>query len=100
MSKMQNKRGIVVTVQEKGWMGSETMKIWMEKIWRAHIGGLSRRRSLLVFDSFEAHKKEEVKQSLKSENTDLSVIPGRLTSLLQPLDVCLNKPFKDKLRQR
>ena len=51
-----------------------------------------------MFDSFEAHKTEQVKQSLKSENTDLSVIPGGLTSVLQPLDVCLNKPFKDRLR--
>ena len=100
MPKIQNKHGVVVTVQEKGWMDSETMKIWIEKVWRTRIGGLSRRRSLLVFDSFETHKTEQVKRSLKSENTDLSVIPGGLTSILQPLDVCLNKPFNDRLRQR
>ena len=41
-----------------------------------------------------------MKRSLKSENTDLAVIPGGLTSVLQPLDVCLNKPFKDRVRQR
>ena len=63
MPKIQNKHG--VTVQEKGWMDSETMKIWIEKVWRACIGGLSRRRSLLVFDCFEAHKTEQVKRSLK-----------------------------------
>ena len=27
----------------------------------------------------------------------MAVIPGGLTSVLQPLDVCLNKPFKDRL---
>ncbi|CAG8843014.1 25405_t:CDS:2, partial [Gigaspora margarita] len=32
-----------------------------------------------------------------SENTDLAIIPGSLTSMCQPLDVCINKPFKDKL---
>ena len=26
-------------------------------------------------------------------------IPGGLTSVLQPLDVCLNKPFKDRVRK-
>src|SRR6218665_2361404 len=31
--------------------------------------------------------------------TDMAVIPGGLTSVLQPLDVCLNKPFKDRLRK-
>ena len=100
MPKIQNKHGVVVTVQQKGWMDSEIMKIWIEKVWRAHIVGLSRQRSLLVFDSFKAHKTEQVKRSLKSENMDLSVIPGGLTSVLQPLDICLNKPFKDRLRQR
>ena len=73
MPKIQNKHGVVVTVQEKGWMDSDTMKIWIKKVWRACIGGLSRRRSLLVFDS---------------------------SKVLQPLDICLNKPFKDRLRQR
>lgn len=100
MPKIQNKHGVVVAVQEKGWMDSEIMKIWIEKVWRCRIGGLSRRRSLLVLDSFEAHKTEQVKRLLKSENTDLAIIPGRLTSVLQPLDVCLNKPFKDRVRQR
>ena len=54
MPKIQNKHGVVVTVQEKGWMDSEIIKIWIEKVWRARIGGLSRRRSLLVFDSFRS----------------------------------------------
>ena len=76
------------------------MKIWIKKVWQSRIGGLGRRRSLFVLDSFEAHKTEQVKHSFKSENTDLAVIPGGLTSVLQPLDVCLNKPFKDRVRQK
>ena len=36
---------------------------------------------------------------MKSENTDLAIIPGGLTSVLQPLHVCLNKPFKNRVRQ-
>jgi len=41
-----------------------------------------------------------VKAAFKQENTDLAVIPGGLTSLLQPLDVSLNKPFKDGVRKK
>jgi len=63
-------------------------------------GGLERRRSLLVFDSFEAHVTDRVKRALECENTNLAVIPGGLTSILQPFDVSLNKPFKDGVRKR
>jgi len=41
-----------------------------------------------------------VKQALRQTNTDVAVIPGGLTSVLQPLDACLNKPFKDRVRER
>ena len=98
--KINNKHRVVVSTQEKGWMDSEQMKVWIEKVWRAWIGGLGRRKSLLVYDSFEAHVTDTVKASFKCENTELAVIPGGLTSLLQLLDVSLNKPFKDGVRMQ
>ena len=98
--KINNKHGVVVSAQEKGWMDSEQMKVWIEKVWHAQIGGLGRRKNLLVYDSFEAHMTDTVKASFKCENTELAVIPGSLTSLLQPLDVSLNKPFKDGVRKQ
>ena len=35
----------------------------------------------------------------KEINVDLAVIPGGLTSIYQPLDVTINKPFKDNLHK-
>ena len=32
--------------------------------------------------------------------TELVVIPGGMTSVLQPMDVSINNPFKDSLRQQ
>ena len=98
--KINNKHGFIVSAQEKGWMNSDQMKVWIEKAWRSRIGGLGRRRSLLVYDAFEAHVTEPVKAAFKRENTDLAVIPGGLTSLLQPLYVSLNKSFKDRVRKK
>ena len=95
--KINTKHGVVVSAQEKGWMNSDQMNVWIEKAWRSRLG---RRRSLLVYDAFEAHVKDPVKAALKRENTDLAVIPGGLTSLLQPLNVSLNKPFKDRVRKK
>ena len=59
--KVANKHGVVITAQEKGWMDTEGMKTWVQKVWRARRGGLGRRRSLLVYDAFEAHVTESVK---------------------------------------
>jgi hypothetical protein len=35
----------------------------------------------------------------KNGKTDLAIIPGGLTLLLQPLDVCINLPFKAALKE-
>ena len=43
---------------------------------------------------------ESMKAAFVRENTNLTVIPGGLTSILQLLDVALNKPFKDGVRKR
>ena len=58
-----------------------------------------KKKSLLVWDQFRAHKTEKVKEELQELNTTQAVIPGGLKSLLQPLDVVLNKPLKDKMRK-
>ena len=63
-------------------------------------GGFANTQSLLVWDSFSAHLTDTVKQQLRENKTATAVIPGGLTSLVQPLDVCLNKPFKDRLWEK
>ena len=78
-------QGIHVGAQAKGWMDEELVKDWLCTVW-AKVGGLMRKLNLLVWDSFR--------------QTDVAVIPGGMTSILQPLDVGMSKPFKDHLRQR
>ena len=54
---------------------------------------------MLFLDAFKGHLTDSVKKQLHKMNTEL-VIPNRLTSVLQPMDVSINKPFKDRLRQQ
>ena len=72
---------------------------WLNRVWNRRPGTLLKKPSMLVWDMFRAHHTEEVKKKAKQIKTTLAVIPGGLTSVLQPLDVCLNKPFKDRVRK-
>ncbi|GES92590.1 pogo transposable element with KRAB domain [Rhizophagus clarus] len=52
-----------------------------------------------ILDSFTAHKITTVKNQFHEKYTDIAIIPGSLTSRLQPLDVSLNKFFKSKVQR-
>ena len=100
MPKVKFPKGVLVHVNEKGWMDEDACKLWVRKIWQNRPGGLHRRKSLLVWDRFSAHLTEGVTKAVSATNTDIAVIPGGLTGILLPLDVSLNKPFKDGMRER
>lgn len=55
---------------------------------------------MLVWDSFRGHLSVLIRSTLKSLNTETAVIPGGMTSMVQPLDVAINKPFKDRMRNK
>ena len=68
-----------------------------ERIRQCLPQGSRNEQSLLVWDSFRAHLTDEVKADLNWRKIDVAVIPGGLTPVLQPLDRCLKKPFKDNV---
>ena len=92
--------GIVLHYHEHRWMDEEGMKLWVRKVWCTRPGGLLKKPSLLVYDSFRGHLVPSVQKRIAEANRDTCVIPGGLTSQLQPLDVCLNKPFKQRVRMK
>lgn len=70
----------------------------MKTVWANRSGGLLRRKALLVFDSFRGHLTERVKARLAKARTHLAVILGGLKSMLQPLDVSIDRSFKAEFR--
>ena len=86
MPKVKFPKGVLVHVNEKGWMDEDACKLWVRKIWQNRPGGLHRRKSLLVWDRFSAHLTEGVTKAVSA-----SVVPG-----LNPLRVTVFR--KSKLR--
>lgn len=90
---------VIVQCQEKGWMDQGLVQDWLRTMW-SKVGSLTRKKSMLVWDSFRAHLSALIRSTLKSLNTEPVVIPGGMTSMVQPLDVAINKPFKDCMRKK
>lgn len=86
----------IVAFQKKAWMDENIMKVWIKKIWRTYT---KNNPSLLFLDSFSAHITPDIRSLFSECNTTVVVIPGGCTSILQPLDVSINKPFKVLLRE-
>jgi hypothetical protein len=75
-------------------MNQSLVADWIKCVLQRHPGALVNLNSMLVLDSFGGHTLDPVKVTLKNSETDLAIIPDGLTSLLLPLGVCINQPFK------
>ncbi|KAG0419505.1 hypothetical protein HPB47_004055 [Ixodes persulcatus] len=87
-----------VIVRIKAFFNEETVLEWFRLVWcRRHP---LKPRSMLVIDSFRGHITDRVKKMIANEGCHLVIIleeGGGATSILQPLDVVLNKRFKDRV---
>lgn len=87
---------VIIRANQTGWMNENEMLFWIENVWTKRER-FSNPNSLLVLDSFSAHIVDSVKRRFSEKHTNIAVIPGGLTSRLQPLDVSVNKSFKTKV---
>jgi hypothetical protein len=100
MPKEQLPRGIIARCQPKGSMTNELTKDRLLVVRNGRPRTLLRKQGMLVLNAFTGHLTPEIKATIPggSIDTDLVVILG-MTSQMQVLNVVVNKPFKDHLRQ-
>ena len=55
---------------------------------------------MLCLDAFQGHLTDEIKNKIHRLKSELVVIPMGMTSVLHPLDVSVNKPFKARLSEQ
>ena len=89
-------QGWVVCFNDKVWTREDVMIRWIKEILHPYT---QRRPALLVMDSFSAHITTSVRSELERINAFPAIIPGGCTSKAQPLDVVINKPYKDRVQQ-
>ena len=91
--------GIVVKANPKGWMTAPLMKEWLLECSNERPNrDMNPTKSMLILDSARCHITDVIKEEIQ-KSSKLAVIPGGLTKFLQPLDLSVNKPFKENLRK-
>jgi hypothetical protein len=57
-------QGIIVQVQESGWMTEDLVEVWIKYVWFPQIGALLHWQSMLVLDILQGHTTKNVKAQL------------------------------------
>ena len=89
-----------LTVSKSGSMDTSLAKIWSDEVFSNRGPYFFNMPSLLMWDSYGSHEKEEIKRSIYVETigSEMCLIPKRKTYFAQPLDVSINSPFKHTLK--
>ena len=86
---------VKVRFNPTAYANSENIQEWIEEQLVPALGG---QPALLALDLFGGHKTDNVLDTLKAHDITLSVIPAGCTGIVQPLDISINRPFKDLLK--
>ena len=87
--------------QDNAWMDEKVMLMWVEKILKPYVmtapDGIV---PILFLDSYRCHMMASVVEAVQELGVEVEHIPGGCTGLCQPVDVGVNKPFKNRLRNQ
>lgn len=87
--------GVIVEFNETAYMNDALFLKYIELYLIPVLGG---RPSLFALDMCTSHKTPAVLDTLRKQKIIPSLIPAGCTSLVQPLDVSINKPLKEHIR--
>ena len=85
--------------QSNAWMDERVMHFWIDKVLKPYVNtappGVV---PLLFLDSYRCHMMKATVNAIEDLGVQVEHIPGGCTSLCQPVDVGVNKPFKSRMR--
>ena len=90
---------MLLACQEQAWQDGNNMLLWVENVLRPHLQERAQGVPVILFlDGFSAHRAQATVDALTNLGVQVVYIPGGCTGLVQPIDVGVCKPFKDRLR--
>lgn len=98
----QNPHGDVVhlCVQESAWQDERNMLQWIDAVFVPYVQQRAQGivPVLLVLDHFSVHWTADVRARLETLGITTHKIPPGCTGLVQPIDVGIGKPFKERVK--
>ena len=87
-------RNVTLHASLNGWMNADLLKVWLRRDFKSE-----EQNRLLILDQYRPHASTETADILSAEcNTARVMIPGGCTSIVQPMDRSVDKPFKDSIK--
>lgn len=81
-----------------GWMTADLFLDWLQRI-LFNLNLPEKTHVIFILDQAKVHATKNIIDALKTrKNISYFFVPAGCTFLLQPLDVCCNKPLKDRLK--
>ena len=95
------KNKCIITCNCNAWSNKEIIKYCVNNVYIKYFKNkIALKRTLLVLDHASMHDNFEILKFLFDKNINYVFIPKGLTSILQPLDISINRPFKDTVRHQ
>lgn len=86
---------VKVMASTNGWMTENIYHAWLHTIYGSDMAV----RRLLIVDHYKPHMTENSVSIVAGCNSDLLFVPAGCTPLVQPMDVSINRPFKQAMRE-
>jgi hypothetical protein len=88
-------------VQQNAWTDERVMLFWVENVLAPYIktcpAGIV---PYLLLDKYKTHTTTAVSKVIEELGVEWDIIPGGCTGLVQPIDVGIGKPFKNRVRHQ
>ncbi len=95
----------IYACQPKAWMDEVQMHAWIDIVLKPYKDEIDARNPggqppVLILDSYRVHQMGSVVNRIQSMGIEVIHIPAGCTYLCQPVDVGINKPLKNAMRER